>query len=83
MSTFENASNSHLIPWMVTDKVTWIPLRQFRQKKGAISVKTLHTIFVHVAQAMMFAHDNDLIVGNFDDTNIVIEYDENVSTLYM
>lgn len=81
VSTLEDASNSYLMKLDVAHKVTRIPLSQFRQEKQRLTLNTLHDIFIHLAKAMDFAHDNNVALGTYGESHIAIELNDKVYAL--
>lgn len=83
MSTFQEASQSHLINMTVQRKVTHVPLSVFRQEDGPLTLGLLHWIFKHVAEAMAFAHDKEMSIGNISEENIVVELNQQVCCIVL
>ena len=78
VTTLEGASNAYMMKLEVAHTVTYIPLSQYRQQKQKITLETLHFIFTHLAKAMVFAHDNNVILGTYEERHIAIELNEKV-----
>ena len=55
-----------------------MPLAVFRQEDGPLTLGLLHWIFKHVAEAMVFAHDKGMSLGNISEDNIVVELTQQV-----